>query len=353
MPEEALTGSPDLWSAVQPTPTIVVRSSPIVPTDVYNSYWRFAAERQRIFFRRFSGASQPWTDDAVLATYKFTNAYRASDRVSQYLIRRVIYRPDLPSSETEICFRILLFKVFNKIETWELLESTFGAITYADYTFERYDRVLAGAMRAGSRIYSAAYIMPPGDGHSAKHQNHLCLLDSMMKDELPKRLAEARTMRRGFDLLLRYPTIGNFLAYQFITDINYSELTDFSEMEFVMAGPGACDGLSKCFNDLGSYSESDLIRRAADRQEAEFERLGLVFDTLWGRRLQLVDCQNLFCEISKYARVAHPEVEGSSGRTRIKQKYRSGGSELRYWYPPKWGINDKVGRTRFELLPDL
>src|SRR6266851_3622538 len=320
MSERASTVPSDLWSSVQTAPTIIVRNSPIVPTGVYNSYWRFAAERQRIFFRRFLGASQPWTEDAVLATYKFTNAYRASDRVSQYLIRRVIYRPDLPSSEAETCFRILLFKLFNKIETWELLETAFGAITYADYTFERYDRVLATAMRAGSRIYSAAYIMPPGGGHAAKHQNHLCLLDSMMKDGLPKRLAEARTMRQGFDLLLGYPTIGNFLAYQFITDM--------------------------------SYSESDLIRRAADRQEAEFERLGLVFDTLWGRRLQLVDCQNLFCEISKYARVAHPEVEGSSGRTRIKQKYRSGGSELRYWYPPKWGINDKVGRT-FKLLPDL
>jgi hypothetical protein len=271
--------------------------------------------------------------------------------VSQYLIRRVIYRPDLPSSETETCFRILLFKLFNKVETWELLETAFGAVTYADYTFERYDRVLATAMRAGRRIYSGAYIMPPGHGHAAKHQNHLCLLDFMMKDELPSRLAEARTMRQAFDLLLKYPTIGNFLAYQFITDINYSELTNFSEMEFVMAGPGARDGLRKCFNDLGSYSESDLIRRATDTQEAEFERLGLVFDTLWGRRLQLVDCQNLFCEISKYARVAYPEVEGSSGRTRIKQKYRSGGCDLRYWYPPKWGINDKVGRTHSGSLP--
>jgi len=316
----------------------------MVPTDVYNSYWRFAAERQRIFFRRFSGASQPWTQDAVLATYKFTNAYRASDRVSQYLIRRVIYRPDLASSEVETCFRILLFKLFNKIETWELLEAAFGAVTYADYTFERYDRVLSAAMRRGRRIYSAAYIMPPGHGHVAKHQNHLCLLDSMMKDELPSRVAEARTMRQAFNLLLGYPTIGNFLAYQFITDINYSELTDFSEMEFVTPGPGASDGLRKCFRDFGEHSESDLIRRAADLQEAEFERLGLVFDTLWGRRLQLVDCQNLFCEISKYARVAHPEVEGSSGRTRIKQKYRSAGSELKYWYPPKWGINDEVGR---------
>jgi len=32
--------------------------------------------------------------------------------------------------------------------------------------------------------------------------------------------------------------VGYFLAYQFITDINYSTLTDFSEMEFTVPGPG-------------------------------------------------------------------------------------------------------------------
>ncbi len=74
------------------------------------------------FFRRAIGAAQPWTDNPVLAAYKFTNAYRASDRVSQYLIRHVIYRDDLPKSPREVFFRILLFKLFNKIATWELLE---------------------------------------------------------------------------------------------------------------------------------------------------------------------------------------------------------------------------------------
>ena len=34
----------------------------------------------------------------------------------------------------------------------------------------------------------------------------------------------------------------------------------------------------------------------------------LDFQNLWGRRLQLIDCQNLFCEVDKYSRVypAHP-----------------------------------------------
>src|SRR6185369_15326164 len=34
---------------------------PAKPTIVYDTYWRFAAERQKIFFQKFEGGHQPWT----------------------------------------------------------------------------------------------------------------------------------------------------------------------------------------------------------------------------------------------------------------------------------------------------
>lgn len=320
--------------------------SPLKVTAVYNSYWRFAVERQGVFFRRLAGEPGPWTADPVISMHKFTNAYRASDRVSQFLIRHVIYRDDLPDSPREVLFRTLLFKLFNKIETWQLLEQTFGAITFKDYQFDRYDHVLSQAMRAGDRIYSAAYIMPPGGsafGHSAKHQNHLRLLERMMADDLAGQLVHVRKMQSAFELLRSYPTIGDFLAYQFVTDINYTQITDFSEMDFVVPGPGARDGLKKCFADSAGLNDAELIRLMVDNQEREFERLGLNFQSLWGRRLQLIDCQNLFCEVDKYARVMHPEIAGISGRTRIKQKFTPTGPLTSPWFPPKWGINEKIG----------
>jgi hypothetical protein len=39
--------------------------------------------------------------------------------VSQYLIRDVVYAG--PQDPEEVVFRVLLFKFFNRIETWELL----------------------------------------------------------------------------------------------------------------------------------------------------------------------------------------------------------------------------------------
>src|SRR5205807_7919162 len=111
-----------------------------------NSYWRFAAERQNVFFRRLERRQPPWTHDPVIRAHKFTNVYRASDRVSQHLIRSVIYRDDLPGDPVEVFFRILLFKLFNKIETWELLEEQLGQLTYATYSFKRYDQVVGKSM---------------------------------------------------------------------------------------------------------------------------------------------------------------------------------------------------------------
>lgn len=115
-----------------------------------------------------------------------------------------------------------------------------------------------------------------------------------MADGLAGKLSKMRKMQPAFELLRNYPTIGDFLAYQFVTDINYSEVTDFSEMEFVIPGPGARDGLRKCFVDSAGLGEAELIRLVADNQEREFERLRIEFQPLWGRRLQLIDCQNLF-----------------------------------------------------------
>jgi len=330
------------------SPVIFSRLSPAKPTKVFDTYWRLAAERQMIFFRRIEG--QPpdsWTEDPILMQYKFTNAYRASDRVSQYLIKNVINRGE--KTPEEIFFRILVFKIFNRIGTWELLERELGEISYEEYSFKRYDSVLTRARNRGERIYSAAYIMPSGNrvfGYTRKHRNHLKMLEMMMEDEVALRIRDARSMREAFELLRSYPLIGDFLAYQYVTDLNYSDLINFSEMDFVIPGPGALEGVRKCFSSLGGLTEANIIRLVTDRQEEELSERGIEFPTLWGRSLQLIDCQNLFCEVDKYARIAHPECNGSNGRTRIKQLYRHNSEPIEYWYPPKWKLNGKIKKSR-------
>ena len=150
----------------------------------------------------------------------------------------------------------------------------------------------------------------PALGHARKHANHLALIKRLIDDRVPERIRQAPSLRSVFEILLRYPGLGPFLAFQCTIDLNYSALLDHDEGDFVVAGPGTLDGIAKCFIDVGRRSPEDIIHWVCDQQEHAFAELGLTFPTPFGRRLKPIDCQNLFCEISKYARVAHPEIKG-------------------------------------------
>lgn len=310
------------------------------PTPVFDLYWYFAAERQNIFFKKLKGEKSPWTNDEILVNYKFTNSYRALDRVSQFLINEVIYKKVYPLEDTY--FRIILFKLFNKIETWKALEQEFGEITLRAYNFDKFSSFLNELMENKFSIYSAAYIMASGGSYykyKRKHQNHLKLIEHMILDEVPRKLNKSNSMEEGYKILLSYPSVGTFLAYQLITDINYSDITNYSEMEFVKAGPGAIEGISKCFSNYYDFSPEDIIKMVTADQDYHFKRLDIPFDDLFGRKLQLIDCQNIFCEIGKYARVSHPEIKGISTRVRIKQKYKeTNKNKVKLFLPPKWDL---------------
>lgn len=310
------------------------------PGPVYDSYWRFAAARHDAYMRRLRGEPPPWTDDPVIGAWRFTNVYRAADRVSQYLIRNVIYTGD--QDKHEVVFRILLFKWFNRISTWELLAERLGPPSLASFDPDAAERVLTDARTAGKRIYSAAYIVPPVPGGTGfKHAGHLALTLRMLEAGLADEVASAGSLERVYRLLRAWPGVGDFLGYQMAIDLNYSEVVDHDEDEFVVAGPGALDGLSKAWPGVDLRRAAELIRATAADQDDQFARRGIDFRGLFGRPLKLIDCQNLYCEISKYARAAHPDATGVAGRTRIKQVYRTWPLPLPLplpLFPPKWGL---------------
>lgn len=322
-------------------PPVWVAGRRLDPTAVFDTYWRFAAARQAVYLARLAGQPGPWTDDLILGRHRFTNCYRAADRVSQYLICQVCYAGE--QAWEEVFFRTMLFKLFNRISTWQLLTEELDQPRWDGYCFATYNEVLSRAFAAGRRLYSAAYVMPsPHLGEDRKHSNHLRLIEMMMRSQVPRRLQEAGSMRCAFGVLRDLPGMGDFLAYQYLIDLNYSSDLDFDEMDFVVPGPGARDGIRKCFGPAADGIEAEVIRYMAEHQEEHFTRLGLSFAGLRGRRLQLIDCQNLFCEVDKYARLAHPTIAGLSGRTRIKQTYRTDPAPITAWFPPKWGINTEM-----------
>jgi hypothetical protein len=234
-------------------------------------------------------------------------------------------------------------RLFSKERTWEALEAASGGVVRATLDVERLGDALA-TLRTRQPIYTAAFILaaPRGFGYRAKHRNHLALVRHMFRPRgLGAAIGRARSLRDVYEALLEYPAIGPFLAYQIAVDLNYSAHLDFSEDDFTIPGPG---GLAKVFADSGGRSPVELIMRMVGSQEEHFERLGVEFPGLFGRRLHAIDCQSLFCETDKYARVAFPEL--ASNRSRIRQQFRPSHLPLALCFPPKWGLD--VGGPRTE-----
>lgn len=319
---------------------LVRRERPKPRRGAYELYWTFASRRQAAFEARLAGRAWPWTDDPILRAYKFCNVYRAADRVSQFMIRDVAYAADPHMTARDRVFQIVAFRTFSKIGTWRsLIEELGGAPRIDDLSSGTFGEALERVKARNGGLYTGAFILcaTKAFGFDEKHRNHVALFHHMfVENACAERVLQAPTLRDVVDLLQRFPLMGPFMAYQTAIDINYSDLTDFSEDDYVQAGPGALRGLRKAFIDLGDYSPADTILWMVERQTEEFARLGLPFRGLFGRPLHGIDAQGLFCELDKYCREAAPELK--SARSRIKARYIASAEAMPLFFPPKWGL---------------
>ena len=337
--KNSITRSP--WQKRKPTPR----------PQVFDLYWEFAAKRQAIFESRIAGLPAPWTDDRILQTFKFCNVFRASDRVSQYLIREVAYHP-VKNAPADRIFQIVAFRTFSKPETWMDVIAQLGrAPTLDDLSSGRFEEALTRLKRRGIGLYTGAFILcaTKAFGFDEKHRNHVALFKKMFLDcGVAKKIESAKSLKEVVDLLESFPLMGPFMSYQIAIDLNYSELVNFDENDFTQAGPGSLRGIKKAFLDTGDYTPAEIILWMVERQDQEFRRLGLEFNGLWGRKLHAIDCQGLFCELDKYCREAVPEL--LSIRSRIKTCFRASSEPLKLFFPPKWKLNELLPRIKCDTL---
>jgi hypothetical protein len=316
-----------------------MKSAPTPRPGVYELYWKFAYERQRVFELRTAGLPGPWTDNPILQTYKFCNVYRAADRVSQYLIRTICYS-DQHDTPADRLFQIVAFRIFSSIETWERLRTRLGHNpTLDDLADGSFETALTSIKAEIGKLYTGAFILCASDayGRRLKHLNHVELLkDMFLQHDLADEIMTAMSLEAIYELIHRFPMMGNFMSYQIAIDLNYSDLVNFSENDFTKAGPGALRGIAKMFIDTGGLSPEEVIMWMVEHQDEEFRRYGYDFHGLFGRPLHAIDIQNLFCETDKYCRVAVPELK--SARTRIKSKFDANPRPIKLFFPPKWQL---------------
>lgn len=230
----------------------------------------------------------------------------------------------------EVVFRVILFNLFTRIETWQLLNKKLGPLTWSTYDHKKYAGVLSKAASAGIALYTEAFIKPaPHFGHKRNYENHLCLLEVLMENRLYSRLLVAPYMADVYEYLYSFPSMGSFSAYQLILCLSYTSVLNFHRNDFVVSGPGSISGLRKLFGKSWKAGNADMVfhqevmRYLVDSQESHFKRLGLNFSGLGPKKLpmDIADIEHTLCEVDKYCRVAHPQLKGA--RQNISRNFHS------------------------------
>jgi hypothetical protein len=281
-----------------------------VTTDLILTYLEFVEERHRIWEQRQAGAPQPWTDDPILATRKFTNVYRVLDYGSQFLLG-MLNELDDPREQLA---RAFLYRHTGRPETWEYLDVMLGGyplLKDLDQTLEAW-KTYRGDAHVRTRlndpknaqrktqtdykrsVFTNAYLVFPQSGEPGTDK-----LESIIKltkrlftgagDIVPDFLAATNQAQR-FKVLRRNSGVADFMSMQILTDFGYT--TEYREDEFVVPGPGAVKGAKILFPH---QDPTKTVEWARD----EICQLDIL---LYGKPPSLMDAQNTLCEWSKYHR---------------------------------------------------
>ncbi|KAK7035360.1 hypothetical protein VNI00_011891 [Paramarasmius palmivorus] len=307
---------------------VTVAGFKLHPTIAFDTFWYWCAERKAIDDRRRAGEPYPWTKDEHLREYYFCNSYRVLDRGCQFLVREVIEKGS--QEPQEVVFRILLYDIFTKPETYELLQTQLGPLSWKTYNLEAYLEVLQEAHENGTTLYTGAF-MKILSGPYPNYHNHLLVLEQMMDDDLVSRMQNAKDVGKLHEYLLSLPGMGPFTSYQLLLNLSYSKLFKFSANDYVVPCVGSSSGLVKLFGN--SIKEARLVNRQIDiqimrwmmeTQDDHFRRLGIKPPRLGPQQLplDLSDIEHSICEVDKYARLAHPKIRGEQNRTNLRRVYR-------------------------------
>lgn len=267
----------------------------------------FIKERHDIWGARQRGVPGPWTDDPVLAQHKFTNVFRILDYGSQFLLKELL-EPGLDSRDA--LMRAFLYRHTGRWEAWEyfeVMEGHYPGVDDLELVLTRFKEY-----RAETRsVFTPAYLVFPQSQTPGtdKLESIVDLTQRLFTPGSPQdvvpRFMDAETQADRFAVLREPKGVGDFMAMQVLTDWGWApQCGQDREDEFVVAGPGARKGAKLLAPEL----KPELVIREFHQGLLEDPDCPLLWirDTSDGgavyRRPSLMDVQNCFCELSKYAR---------------------------------------------------
>lgn len=271
---------------------------------------QFVRDRYQVHLNKdYYKTAKPWTDNPILQNYKFTNVRREHDKTTIRLLN--LLEEHKNDSYGNKIINIILFRLFNKIETSELM----GWVDFKNYDEEGLRAKLASAKPGFVYFTNAFYTTGMRQGFRKCYPDEkfepivIANVCNDMKMDIVHCIGRAEEPKHVIQALQMFNGIGDFLSYQMFVDLTWLPEFPWSENEFVVSGPGCIAGLSELFEDRDGLSYDELLFWLRDncpitREECMEMMVDLPEED---RYMNLMSLENCMCELSKYIRA----VEGT------------------------------------------
>lgn len=290
------------------------KMNPNKPTTL--DFFEFVYDRHLIWYKRFVlKQKSPWTKDPILSLYRFCNVYRELDRCSIHLIDNVIDNKELNLSDK--IFNILVYRRFNTPYFYNHIQP----IKLEHFHWKDLELLMDRMKKDGLNLFNSAYIICQRSyaskyRKSDKHIQQLLLIEEIKNKSLNTiilSLKENKIEELHKCLNVMIPLTGNFLAFQYCTDITY--LPEFKNKfkdigNFVSVGPGAKPAIDLLFPNTKLPYDTNC-KLLFDGQKLDFNKLKIRTGKDWNEiyykyayfkspYLSLSNIQNSLCEFRKY-----------------------------------------------------
>ncbi|MCS0419331.1 nucleotide kinase domain-containing protein, partial [Vibrio diabolicus] len=251
----------------------IKNSKPVLNDSVIREWFHHQRERTSIYYKKEILCLPPyWTDDEILKNYKFVNTKRTWDRETKWLLNNVINNHSV-SYDNKI-LNSFLFRVINKSATLREINAPFDFskmnIKYIDETIR--EQLSNISLKNPNYVFfSAAYILGGPKVNFGKFLEEIegktekNMILRMIKfvfynqDKIVNGVNVSANQLEVFNHLKSFSGIGNFLAYQIFVDLTYIDKFPFTEMNFVVSGPGCERGINWIFSDRDGMNSEECI----------------------------------------------------------------------------------------------
>ena len=215
------------------------------PLEVF-LYW--IRERHQIHLRRREGLPRPWTDDAVLKNYFFTNPYRENDKTTVWFRENI---RDPLNGQDIVLFATVAFRWFNRIQTGMQMD---GHRLLTSWREADAIQIIQDLAKATGPVFTGAYMIKAGNGpHGCKIPNVCKSITRVWnaRQQLVDNCRRHRSLRRLWDSLCKFPNLGGFMSYEIVCDLRYTHLLQHPGVgpidvdTWANPGPGAMRGLAR------------------------------------------------------------------------------------------------------------